>query len=104
MTAVSVRVCGDCGCPLVPSGTPTVQGVRRHAGRGRCGLCRYRRLRDGTWADVPRPTRANTEVVEDYLLLRQTGLSQREIADRIGMTLPAMDRAICRARARGVSV
>lgn len=102
---VSTRVCADCGYPLAPKSVgPVGEGVRRHAGRGRCGLCRYRRLRDGTWADVPRPSRTNAEVVEDYRLLRPMGLSRREVAERMGMSLVALDRAICRARAKGVSV
>lgn len=73
---------------------------RAHHARGQCRRCYqrdYYARRCG-----PRRTRRRADVVEDYQFLRRHGYSRQQIADRIGMTRVALDRALSRARRAGL--
>lgn len=87
----------DVGARPVPACVRCRQ-PRAIKGRGLCNACYH-------WADShgqlwrwPRRFRSRDEVVSDVQVLAPTGLTQREMAARMGMSLPALRRALCRAR------
>lgn len=104
-----------CGIPMVSKWAWTI-GVRPagHVSAGGLGLCRkhhYRFLRNGTTEKLPpvaRKPRGGThrsrqEVLEDYLMIKDSVSSIREAAERMGMTFAALDTALYRARLDGVT-
>jgi hypothetical protein len=66
-----------------------------------CGACYRRAWLDGTLIDHPTAVRPADLLLEDYVQLRREGYTVRQIADRLGMTFAAVDRALHRARRRG---
>lgn len=73
------------------------------AGRGLCWTCSSRNRRGGTLCDYERVTRSSEEVLAEWVRLRDDGISTRDAAPRLGMTLAALMRAQDRAVARGDS-
>lgn len=51
--------------------------------------------------DIPRLTRTRDELLDDYVILRADGYTWRQCAQRLGMTYPAFERAMLRARKDG---
>lgn len=76
----------------------TTEGNRRI--RGLCGRC-YNLVR-GTdeMFDYPRETVPSDMVWDEWCLLRSQGFTKREVAQKLGMTYAALDRALCRIRTR----
>lgn len=71
--------------------------------RGLCGSCYEMHWRAGTLDQFPtmRTQRRREHFVADYQLLRSEGYTRRQIADRLGMTYPAVHRAYRRAVVAG---
>jgi hypothetical protein len=98
--------CGDCAILLVPRRAKSRLGVtRQHYGHGLCMICaRFRRDTGqgmtGPRLPAPRSTTRwkSRALLEEYELLHGEGLGRREIADRLGVTVPTLGRALCRAR------
>jgi len=55
-------------------------------------------MRAGRLDDYPRATRLAADVAEDHAHLKDNGLNDRQIADRLGMKLDSLHRALGRAR------
>lgn len=72
-------------------------------GRGLCPACYSRHKRRGTLADFPRVNWAADELLNEWVLLRDDRCSVTDAAARLGVTFAALDRALCRAVARGDS-
>jgi hypothetical protein len=98
-----VNICkGRCGRPLIRSRrAPIPPGHGRHAAHGRCTACRAHTDRGAVVADYPRRTWRRDDLLEEWAMLRSSGSTRDEAADRLGMTLTAFDRALQRARAAG---
>jgi predicted DNA-binding protein (UPF0251 family) len=87
----------------------TPENVGRRSGRNGSGTtfcrpCKIEARARRMWGKVPprsnvRPT---TATVEDWLLLREQGLTLREAADRMGMNPGALEKALERGRQRGL--
>lgn len=92
--------CARCGHTIHPQFRHC---SRKNSNNGRdlCKQCYAKATRDGTLADYERRTRSRDELLDDYMLLRSEGYSWRHIAERLGMTYPAFERAMLRARADG---
>lgn len=71
-------------------------------GRGLIERCYNRMQWHGDLADYPRRTRRIEDVLDDYKLLRQDGYTLAQMAARIGMSRTALERALVRARERGL--
>lgn len=76
----------------------------QYMGRGLCDSCYWRAHHRGTLIDHGRVNRTREELLEDYRLLRSEGFSRSQIADRLGVTRDAVDKAISRARRAGIEV
>lgn len=74
---------------------------RRYGGRGLCVNCRARAAYNGTLHDHPTVTRAQADFIADYTLLRAAGHNRRAIAERLGMSRHAVQKAYSRALAAG---
>lgn len=75
---------------------------RRIQSRNICNACWARHKAAGTLDHHPRNTRALADFAEDYAMLRARNLTRRDIADRLGMTPAAVQKAYSRAVKRGV--
>lgn len=75
------------------------RALDRHAARGLCQSCYRKHHGAGTHIDFERRTHPRDEVLAAWTLLRPHGQSRREVATKLGMTLPAFERACTRARA-----
>ena len=73
-------------------------GTVQHFGRGLCATCWERAQKAGTLADYPSTLRRWDELAEDYVILRGEGYTIDVIAERLGMTLKALDKALQRHR------
>lgn len=73
----------------------------RNAGRGLCAHCHQGALRAGTLCDYERLTRSRADVLDDWTVLRGQGVTRLQAAARLGMSFPAFERALFRARAAG---
>jgi hypothetical protein len=81
---------------------PDEADIHPIGGRGRCWPCYRQAQADGTLDDLERRARTNEEVVEEYEELRLAGnFDLHLIAERMGMTWVALDKALWRARQRG---
>lgn len=83
---------------------PDCHPDRRHEGRGLCTECYMRAHHRGAIADYERTSRSREDFLEDYRLLRAQGYSRAQIAERLGVTRDAVDKAVSRARRAGVEV
>ena len=67
--------------------------------RGLCDSCYQTHHQRGTLGQFPtkRTMRSRADFVADYELLRSEGYTRRQIAERLGMKYPAVQRAYLRA-------
>lgn len=70
-------------------------------GRGLCSHCYQTAWATGDLIDYPRATRSRNDLLDDYVILRAEGHTGQQIAQRLGMTYPAFERALQRARRDG---
>lgn len=94
------RRCVHCARPIHPRGKAP-NWASTHAARGLCMPCWQTTRRHGLPHDIPRLTRSRDELLDDYVHLRADGYTWRQCAARLGMTYPAFERAMLRARADG---
>lgn len=102
MTATPPQ-CARCAVRMRPHRSPSAPGAwaEVHAGRGLCARCYHRVRHLGQLADYPTLVRSRDDLLEDYVVLRDEGLSWRACAQRLGMRYPSFETAMCRARAAG---
>lgn len=98
--------CRTCHIPMVsrPHAAPAAlcpEGRRYHACRSLCTSCAATARRTGDLIDHPRRTVRRDDLLDDWALLRDEGLSYGDFAARIGSTETAVLRALARARADG---
>ena len=96
------RRCVRCTKQIYPRGkAPSWSSV--HAGRGICMSCWQIANHHGQipYDAPPRLTRTRDELLDDYTILRADGYTWRQCAERLGMTYPAFERAMLRARKDG---
>jgi hypothetical protein len=93
------RPCGSCGVETWPGGTPDVPVRHVHHARGLC--CRCYKGGRVDHADHERASRSRDELLTEWEHLRYYGLDWRQAAQRLGMTYPAFERAMLRARRDG---
>lgn len=101
---MKIRKCADaaCGVPLVAcTATVVPPGKQRHGGRGLCTRCYGRHLKAGTTIDFERNTWPREELYEEWLRLRETGVSRAAAAKRLGVTPDALGLAIRRTERDG---
>jgi hypothetical protein len=91
------RTCRRCERPMLTPRAAVGSGQRRHGGRGLCDPC-FRGLTPDQRADFERNTRTRDEVLDDYDPLRRQGYHRRDIAERIGMSVDALEQCLRRAR------
>lgn len=65
-----------------------------HAARGLIDACYARHKAAGTLLNFPRRTRPAAETREEYEFLKQQGLSDTEVAARLGITRQALQYAL----------
>lgn len=102
MTPENCRKCGS--GPMAPS--KNLDAPLRHIGRGLCHVC-YRHLHDRArrgagdeLLDFERVSRPAADVVEDFQMLSGQGYTRRQAAERMGISLAALDQALVRHRRR----
>lgn len=88
---------------LVHGNPTTCHPDRPVNARGLCDSCYEKHWKAGTLDQFPtrRVQRRRVEFIADYELLRSEGYTRRQIAERLGMTRNAVDRAVQRAVAAG---
>lgn len=96
-----VASCRRCGASPLP-----LYGPGRHQGRGLCSSCGAWLRRVGGLEDYPRVTLTRTETLARYreALRSSPWASLAQLAAQVGMTRPALDMALRRARAAGEDV
>lgn len=84
---------------LVNGNPATCHPNRPVNARGLCDSCYQRHWLNGTLDQfhTKRTLRNRVDFVSDYELLRSEGYTRRQIADRLGMKYPTVDRAYQRA-------
>ena len=90
------RTCAECARPVLTQKAPPQPGHFRLQGRGLCGACYFRAVRDGRLEDYPRTNRRDADTCEDHAELKAQGYTREQIAARLGMTREALDKAITR--------
>lgn len=92
--------CRSCGQgPLVADRRAAArEGLLCHRGRGLCRPCYDHECRFGDVTRWGRLSFTREEVLAEYAVLRPLGLTHREIARRLGMSLDALGQALTRAR------
>ncbi|MBK1785108.1 hypothetical protein [Prauserella cavernicola] len=95
---MSGQVCRKCGEPMAAHDDKTVRWGDRRCGRGMHNRCYQRELRAGNATAYPRQLRPGVEVIEDWTFLAAQNLTRRAAAERMGMSLGALERAIHRHR------
>jgi hypothetical protein len=93
------RPCVACGVDTWPSSSRDVQGREHHHARGLCRRC----YNDGRveLAEHERATHSRDELLTEWEHLRAGGASWRDAARQLGMSYPAFERAMLRARRDG---
>ena len=71
------------------------------AGRGLCNRCYKQARTDGSIADHPRQRPTLDEWVDDYKMLTAQGYGHRHIAERLGVTMRAVQRRVRHAESLG---
>jgi hypothetical protein len=74
--------------------------LMRIKARRLCNTCSFWAYANRTHIDFPRVNRSTEELMADYHLLRSEGHTDRQIAERLGMKLGSLRRALQRARSR----
>jgi hypothetical protein len=74
---------------------PPPTGCAWHGARRLCTYC-YKAAWNSINRNGPRTTRRGADVYEDWLELKAQGYTKRQVADRLGMSFAAFDRAIWR--------
>lgn len=106
----TVGKCRECGSALLSKHAWNI-GIRRegHAGHGGRGLCIrcYSRIRERSprprGSQRPRaPLRPIEDTLSEYAMIRDDVNSIAQAAERMGMTFVALDRALYRARKKGL--
>lgn len=86
------------------SGLPPCLKCGREGGfkriRGICNSCYSLLVGTDALLDYPRSTMPIDLVWEEWSLLKAQGLTNQEVADKLGMTYAALDRSLCRYRAK----
>lgn len=91
-----------CSAKIKP---PRAAWYSRHLGRGLCTSCYGLHRRQGTLDRFERSIRAREDVFEEWLMLKASGATRAEAAQRMGMTVTALDRVRYRVAAKqGVSL
>lgn len=90
-----------CGCAreLVSQRVEPATGQVRHHGRGLCAGGRARAARRNELVEHPRSTHSAGELLDAFAELRDELPTVAVIAARLGVSVGALDRALCRARA-----
>jgi hypothetical protein len=90
--------CVRCRNPMIPEGRwrPGLP-VRPHVARGLCRACYLHLRKHGDLIDYERRSRPRDEVLEEWELLRAEGYTVRQAAERLGMTVHALKKALYRA-------
>jgi hypothetical protein len=102
MTAITIDI--PDGYVVVIAKAANCHPDRPVNGRGLCNSCYTIAHRTGTLElhDRARPTRTVDEFAAEYELLRSDGLGRRRIAERLGVTRAAVDKAYIAAVSRGL--
>lgn len=102
MTAITIDI--PDGYVLVIAKAADCHPDRPVNGRGLCNSCYTIAHRTGTLDRHrrARPTRSAEEFAAEYELLRSEGYNRRHIADRLGVTRAAVDKAYIAATSRGL--
>ena len=77
------------------------QGYRRYGGRGLCTNCYASEKCHNRLDQWPLLNRPSSELLDDWVLLRDAGVPIERAAQRIGVTFAALDRALHRAMQNG---
>jgi len=106
MTLMRIRQCLRCGQSMVDGKTyvanPKIQRkYSRHYSRGLCRTCYSNEKYHGRLNDWPLLTRKRDELLEEWVLLRSAGVPIAQAAERMGISVIALDRALHRATKAG---
>ena len=74
------------------------QRTKTHHGRGLCAACRMWLTRRGLLDTYPLTKRSRVDTYEDWLELQAQGYTRQHAADRLGITLHALEQAITRTQ------
>lgn len=102
-----IALCVLCEIPMCSAKVkpPKAAWYDRHMGRGLCTSCYGLHRRQGTLDQFDRLTRPRVDTFEEWLMLKRSGATRREAAQRMGMTLEALDQVRYRvARKMNVSL
>ncbi len=83
---------------MVPAKKPRPDGYVHHGARGLCHKDYQRRRYDGTIADIPTALQPWRDFADDYAILRREGYPLDIIAERLGMSVTALDKSLTRHR------
>ena len=72
--------------------------------RGLCIACHSKCRRDGTLFDYPRQVSTPDAFLEDYAILVSSGLRRDQVAARLGIKRPSLERRVQRLRKSGRDV
>lgn len=93
---------------MVHRGQPRDKDTVVYRAYSLCYGCHKLSSCDGTLIDYPRRHRRREDVVQDYREIRARYRTKKitkvQIAELMGMTYAALDRALCRARKDGVQI
>jgi hypothetical protein len=86
---------------MVPKTRPT-HGVAVHKARGLCRKCYDRAKNAGRLIDYERITYSTEELVQEWCELRRYGCTRAEAEQRLGLRPKSLQKALSRARKRGL--
>lgn len=98
---IELGPCRRCTIPMVSQKVDKVPvGRAKHMARRLCRTCYEWARSNGKLFDFPMVKRTTADTVEEHDFLSSQGLSRDQIAARLGMKWPAIERAVYRHRAR----
>ena len=90
-----VGLCALCEIPMCSAKHTPPRGAwyDKHKGRGLCSACYGVQRRAGSLERFPRSTKPWAQTFQEFQELRPSGMTRREIAKTLGITITALDKA-----------
>lgn len=95
------KTCAGCREPMAPR-RAAQKGIRQHQARGLCERCYPAVKNAGRLDEFERVTWDGFELIQEWLQLQAQGYTVEQAEARLGLRPKSLQKAIARARQRGL--